>query len=223
MAGSLRYQILRDILLHGPRTRQEMAATIGMPMDDLRGSIGPCVRDNLIERASDGPGCVLYRITTRGKEYYAKNYPDDDARELAHVEEPEVVQPKESEWSTMISCLIKPGDEPEAPAVEPEACADWQEPQSDDRADGAGETEVIELQTLPQAVAGVCAGAFGMLEYVAVLDGNGSGLQDCEILPREDWVDNAIGIARREGRTVRVYRVELVGHAQHDVVFRSAA
>lgn len=223
MAGSLRYQILREILLHGPRTRQEIAATIGMPLEDLRGSIGPCVRDNLIERASDGPGCVLYRITTRGKQYYAKNFPDDDARDVEHVEEPEAVQKKESDWMTMIGCLIKPGDEPDQPADEPQAIADWQEPQSAERSECAGETEVIELQTLPQAVTGVCADAFGMLEYVAVLDGQGAGLQDCEVLPREDWVDNAIGIARREGKTVRVYRIELVGHAQHDVVFRAAS
>jgi hypothetical protein len=60
-----------------------------------------------------------------------------------------------------------------------------------------------------------------MIEYVAVLDGQCSWLQDCEVLQLEDLVDNAIGIARREGKTVRVYRIQLVGHAQHDVVFKA--
>jgi DNA-binding MarR family transcriptional regulator len=221
MAGSLRYQILRNILVHGPSTRQELAASIGMEMNDLRGSIGPCVRDNLIERASDGPGHVLYRLTPRGKEYYAKNFPNDAARELAHVDSPASVQTNESVWSKMIGCLIKPGDESEAPAVDSEAGSDWQKTQTDERSDGGGETEEIELQTLPQAVSGVCADAFGMIEYVAVLDGQCSWLQDCEVLQLEDLVDNAIGIARREGKTVRVYRIQLVGHAQHDVVFKA--
>jgi len=120
----------------------------------------------------------------------------------------------------MLCSLIKTESEVQATQpVDPDALEGCATPlTSDQRApEQDSGTEQIELQTIPQSVSGDCY-PFGLLEYVAVIDGK-PGLQDCELLASEDWVDSAIGIARREGKTVRVYRVELVGDAHHDIVF----
>lgn len=203
---STRGRVLSLLRAEGPCDRKQIAEIMAVDPLHLRGVLGPLVRDKLLEREAEGPGGVVYRLSSNGKEYCRRVYG-------AAVPDPSVYLPR----TEPIEAEVLPEDPLQT------VIRSWEHMTVSEAGDVEDEIEICGVKDPPSCPSDsseiASPASIHPEDYISLVDAV-DGTRSVHQFSADSWVEESIELARQTMRPVSVYRLQLVGQAVLDVVFR---